>query len=114
MSKLIYKVLDHDLWQEACQSGAFLGASIDIQDGFIHFSDRSQVEETVRLHFHGEDNLLLVAFRVDNFGEELKWEASRGGAEFPHLYAKLATGLAVGTWDLALQPDGTHQFPADY
>jgi uncharacterized protein (DUF952 family) len=109
----IYKVLDRDCWRKACESGVFEGAAIDLRDGFIHLSSHSQVRETVRLHFRGQDNLLLIAFDVDDFGSELKWELSRGGEKFPHLYTNIDPTLAIGTWALELLPDGTHEFPVD-
>ena len=86
---LIYKVLSRTQWEAAEEKGEFTGAEIDISDGFIHFSTVDQVVETVTKHFAGQADLLLVALEGDELGEQLKWEESRGGALFPHLYASL-------------------------
>ncbi|MFN3191992.1 MAG: DUF952 domain-containing protein [Aureliella sp.] len=110
----IYKVLGREPWNSACIEGVFEGAAIDLQDGFIHFSSREQVEETVRIHFVGQQNLVLVAFSEESFGDELRWEASRGGDLFPHLYAKLDPSLAIDVWELPSNSDGSHRFPDDY
>lgn len=111
---MIYKVVARDAWQAACESKVFSGAAIDVQDGFIHFSTATQVKETVSKHFHGQDDLLLIAFRTESLGPALKWEVSRGGALFPHLYAPLATDLAVECVPLTLNADGSHEFPEDF
>ena len=90
---LIYKICDGAMWREAEQTGVFTGAEIDIQDGYIHFSTAAQVTETARKHFRGRDNLVLVA--VNSTTLDIKWEPSRGGDLFPHLYADLPTDMAV-------------------
>lgn len=86
---LIYKICPAALWREAERTGAFAGAPVDRADGFIHFSTAAQVRETAAKHFGGQGDLLLVAAEADELGEDLRWEASRGGALFPHLYAVL-------------------------
>ncbi len=91
---LIYKILPREEWDAALEAGAFLGSPIDIQDGFIHFSTDAQWRETLEKHFAGRADLLLVAVEAEALGPELKWEPSRGGALFPHLYGPLATSLA--------------------
>jgi uncharacterized protein (DUF952 family) len=85
----IYKVVGRDEWAAAEREGVFRGASIDHQDGYIHLSDGGTVEKTVSLYFAERDDLVLVAVDAEAFGEALKWEPSRGGALFPHLYAVL-------------------------
>eukprot|EP01037_Dinobryon_pediforme_P012062 gene12062-12152_t len=82
---LIYKIVPQELWEEAVEEGLFTGAEIDHEDGYIHFSTAEQAHETAAKHFAGEEDLLLVALEADSFGA-LKWEVSRGGALFPHLY----------------------------
>ena len=99
---LIYKILSRAEWKTACEAGAFLGSAIDVRDGFIHFSTAEQWRETLEKHFAGQTDLLLVAVEAETLGPELKWEPSRGGALFPHLYAPLGTDLAVSA-----QPIGT-------
>lgn len=108
----IYKICSRDAWQQAAAAGTFVGAEIDLQDGYIHFSTAAQVKETVAKHFHGQSDLVLVAVESEQLGEALKWEVSRGGAEFPHLYSALDTTLANRVDDLPLDADGGHIFPA--
>jgi uncharacterized protein (DUF952 family) len=86
---LIYKICDAALWRDAERVGYFAGAGIDLRDGYIHFSARDQVAETASKHFAGRRNLVLIAVEADALGAALKWEISRGGALFPHLYATL-------------------------
>lgn len=86
---LIYKVLGAAEWALAERDGAFRGSEIDHRDGYIHFSDAAQVERTVALYFAGRDDLMLVGVEASRLGDKLKWEPSRGGALFPHLYAEL-------------------------
>ncbi len=112
MGKLIYKVLSRSLWQSAVEVGHFAGASIDIADGYIHFSTAGQLVETVRRHFVGQDDLVIVSFDADSMGDSLRWEPSRGGALFPHLYSSLPTALAIDVIALPLGSDGEHKFPA--
>jgi uncharacterized protein (DUF952 family) len=107
---LIYKITDAAVWADAASRGRFEGAPIDLADGYIHFSDASQVEETARKYFAGQANLLLVAFEAEVFGSALKWEVSRGGALFPHLYATLDPSLALWAKPLPWTGDA-HDFP---
>lgn len=111
MEKTIYKIVPRELWQEARNAGLFKGASIDLKDGYIHFSTGAQAVETARLHFAGQSDLLLVAVDAAVFGEALKWEASRGGDLFPHLYADLPLDAVLWEKPLALGADGLHVFP---
>lgn len=111
MSKLIYKIAPKTLWQEAEAKGVFTGAPVDIADGYIHFSTASQARETAAKHFVGQSDLLLVAIDGDALGDALKWEVSRGGALFPHLYAPLDLSAVVWVKPLPLGDDGQHQFP---
>lgn len=106
----IYKIVKADIWAEAVAKARFSGAEIDLADGYIHFSDASQVEETARRHFAGQSDLLLVAFASEVFGESLKWEASRGGALFPHLYDHLNPALCLWAKPLPWTAEG-HRFP---
>jgi uncharacterized protein (DUF952 family) len=107
---LIYKILSRDLWAKALAEGIFHGAAIDLTDGYIHFSTGEQAEETARRHFAGQDNLVLVAFDASDFAATLKWEASRGGALFPHLYGSFNPAQAKWVKPLALS-NGAHVFP---
>jgi uncharacterized protein (DUF952 family) len=101
----VYKILSRGEWEHAEGRGAFEGSALDLKDGFIHLSDEAQAGETLRLHFAGHADLLKVGFEANTLGPSLKWEPSRGGALFPHLYAPLPTSLAVSieevSWPLS-------------
>lgn len=109
--QLIYKIVPQALWSAAEADGVFNGASIDLTDGFIHFSTASQMRETAARHFAGQVDLLLVAVDVAALGEALRFEISRGGEPFPHLYAPLDLKHVVSVAPLPLGPDGRHVFP---
>jgi uncharacterized protein (DUF952 family) len=110
---LIYKISPRQAWREAEDAGVFTGAPIDIQDGYIHFSAAHQVRETAARHFAGMTDLVLVAIEADALGDALRWEASRGGDLFPHLYAPLSTKIVSHIFDMPLQVDGSHLLPKD-
>jgi uncharacterized protein (DUF952 family) len=114
MNNRIYKVVSRQLWIEAEQAGVFRGAPIDLQDGFIHFSAASQVVETVARHFVDQADLLLVEVEPARLGAALKWEVSRHGELFPHLYGDMPLGAVLSVVDLPQGPDGTHVFPANF
>ncbi|MBO6717683.1 MAG: DUF952 domain-containing protein [Rhizobiaceae bacterium] len=111
MTKLIYKICPTEMWRQAEAAGSFDGAPIDHADGFIHFSTAEQVVETAARHFAGQDGLLLIAVDEAMLGSPLKYEPSRGGALFPHLYSPLALSAVVWAKPLPLGPDGKHVFP---
>lgn len=102
----IYKLTTRQAWDDAVVQGVFEGAPIDLKDGYIHFSTAQQAPETARLYFAGVRDLLLVGFDADDFGEALKWEESRGGDLFPHLYGELQTAAAVEIRDIPLDAEG--------
>lgn len=107
----IYKICERALWQEAERLGAFHGAPVDLRDGFIHFSTASQVAATAALHFAGAGDLVLIAVDAQALGGALRFEASRGGALFPHLYGFLPLTAVLWTKPLPLGADGRHVFP---
>jgi len=107
----IYKICERALWQEAEQSGVFNGAPVDARDGFIHFSTAEQVGETLARHFAGAGDLMLVAVDAGVLGEALRYEPSRGGALFPHLYAPLPLAAVRWVKPLPLGADGRHALP---
>jgi uncharacterized protein (DUF952 family) len=109
---LIYKILRTDEWAALQAQGQTDGAPIDVSDGFIHFSTAEQVRETAAKHFAGAEGLLLLAFEADALGETLRWEESRGGALFPHLYGPLRKSDVIWVKDLPLD-GGAHVFPDD-
>ncbi len=108
----IYKIVGKDAWAAAETAGVFKGAAIDLEDGYIHFSTAEQASETAALHFTGQSRLVLVSVATSELGEALKWEPSRGGDLFPHLYGPLEMSHVARVDDLPVGPDGTHQFPA--
>jgi uncharacterized protein (DUF952 family) len=109
--ELIYKVVPLALWREAEAEGRFDGAPVDHADGFIHFSTSDQLAETLRRHFAGQHELLLVAVKPESLGAALRWEPSRGGDLFPHLYAPLAFDAVAWVKPLALEAGGRHAIP---
>lgn len=111
MTNIVYKIVPETLWQEARRKGVFEGAEIDLKDGYIHFSTGAQAKETARLHFAGITGLMLVAVDGERLGEALKFEPSRGGDLFPHLYATLPLSAVLWEMPLRLGVDGLHAFP---
>ena len=109
--RIIYKICPALLWREAEKAGFFAGAPIDIQDGYLHFSTAEQVRETAAKHFADQSDLLLIAIDADSLGDALRYEPSRGGDLFPHLYAHLPLRSVRWVKPLPLGTDGQHVFP---
>ena len=107
----IYKLLRAEEWAAFQASGVFSGAPVDRKDGYIHFSTAEQVRETAAKHFAGVDGLVLAEVDPRALGAGLKWEPSRGGQLFPHLYSPMSLKAVVRTWPLSLGSDGLHLFP---
>ena len=107
----IYKICPASAWREAERRGVYLGSDDDKRDGFIHFSTAEQVAETARKHFFGQTGLFLIAVDADQLGDALRWEPSRGGALFPHLYGELDLGATTAVLDLRATSDGGHDVP---
>ncbi|WP_120636247.1 DUF952 domain-containing protein [Ruegeria sp. EL01] len=109
---LIYKIFRADEWAHLQANGASDGASIDVTDGFVHFSTAEQAAETAAKHFAGVEGLVLLACDAEAMGHDLKWEISRGGARFPHLYRQIQMSDVV--WSRPLPFDGqAHSFPQE-
>ena len=109
---LIYKILRSEEWAALQAENETAGAPIDVADGYVHFSTLEQVRETASKHFDGIEGLYLLALEADTLGPDLKWEPSRGGALFPHLYGPLR--LADVRWSRPLPLEvGGHLFPDD-
>ena len=102
----IYKILPRSDWQQALAQRRFDGSPVDRQDGFIHFSTAAQAQETARRHFAGQEDLVVLAVEADDLGSALRWEPSRGGELFPHLYAHLDTALVREVTEAPLDADG--------
>lgn len=101
----IYKILPQADWDAARAAGTYGGSPVDLTDGFIHFSTAEQCQETARRHFHGQPDLVVLEVEGDDLGEALKWEPSRGGELFPHLYGALDCSLVRGVSEAPLGPD---------
>jgi uncharacterized protein (DUF952 family) len=109
----VYKIVAADLWRAAQDSGVFIGAGIDLNDGFIHLSTGAQARRTAQLYFAGQDNLVLVAADGASLGGALKYEPSRDGDLFPHLYGSLPLTAVLSVRPLPVDADGIHIFPDD-
>ena len=110
---LIYKIFRAPEWAELDANGETAGAPIDLTDGYIHFSTAEQAAETAAKHFAGVHDLVLAALDADRLGDELRWESSRGGALFPHLYRTLKKQDVLWVKPLPFE-NGAHVFPADF
>ena len=111
MSNVIYHMCPEEAWAAAIAAGSYDGTEDDRRDGFIHFSTAAQLRESARRHRAGQAGLVLVAVEAWRLGERLRWEKSRGGAPFPHLYGTLSPDDVREVVPLSLGPDGEHVFP---
>jgi uncharacterized protein (DUF952 family) len=105
----IYKIVPREAWQAALPQRRFDGSPVDHQDGFIHFSTAAQAQETARRHFAGQEDLVVLEVETDDLGPALRWEPSRGGDLFPHLYAHLETALVRAVTEAPLDAEGVPQ-----
>ncbi len=102
----VYKILPRAEWIAAQDAGAFRGSAVDVRDGYIHLSTAAQAGETARLHFAGQAGLVMLKLHADELGEALKWEPSRGGELFPHLYGELKPRWVRSAAPLELNAEG--------
>jgi len=109
--RLIYHICASEAWRSAEAAGLYRGSEQDRADGFLHFSTAEQIEESAAKHRAGQDGLVLLAVDSIKLGAALRWEPSRGGALFPHLYGTLPLDAVVRVADLPLGADGRHVFP---
>ena len=107
----IYKILPRAEWTAAVAAGRFDGSAVDHQDGYIHFSPAAPAGETARKYFAGQADLVVLEVEGDTLGAALKWEPSRGGDLFPHLYGPLAAGDVMAVHEAPLGPDGAPRTP---
>lgn len=110
--RLIYNLCRQPDWDAALALGEYRGSADDLRDGFIHFSTAAQVVESAARHRRGVADLLLLSVEAAALGEALRWEPSRGGQLFPHLYGPLPTAMVLRADPLALGAEGLHRFPA--
>jgi uncharacterized protein (DUF952 family) len=111
--ELIYKIATADVVAAARANGAFPVMPIDTADGFVHFSTATQLPETLRLYFAGQENIVLLAIRTFDLGKDLVWEPSRGGQLFPHVYGDVSPAAVAWTAVVSVAPDGSVPLPAD-
>jgi len=111
MGLRIYKILSRAEWAAAQAAGLFEGSAVDHQDGYIHFSTAAQAQETARRYFAGQGDLVVLEVEGDDLGAALRWEPSRGGDLFPHLYAPLAAGDVRAVHEAPLDGDGLPRVP---
>ena len=111
-SRVIYRLCYRADWNQAEELGTYAGTATDRRDGFLHFSTAEQVADTARLHFTGASDLLMLEVPVSRLGPALKWEMSRSGQSFPHLYDTLAVDLVSGVVQIPLDEAGRHSFPS--
>jgi len=108
---VVYKICDQAEWSAASTQQTYAGNTDDLRDGFIHLSALHQLAGTLARHFASRQDLVLIAVAVSKLGQNLRWEASRGGDQFPHLYAPLPLAAALKAWPITLGGDGVHQLP---
>jgi len=111
MKRFVYKVASLAEWEAACRIGHFSGSADDRRDGYIHLSTADQLGSTLAKHFAGQTGLALIEIRIRPIGPSLRWEASRSGSVYPHLYADLPTAAAERVLLLQLDRDGRHVIP---
>ena len=105
MTGQVFKILPQKIWHTAIAEGAVPLHGVDADDGFVHLSAAEQLHETLRVHFNGQDNLVVLAFDADDLGVGLRWEAARGGQKFPHYYGVLDTGQVRAKFDVSADGD---------
>ncbi len=105
----VYKILPLHDWTSAKDAGQFLGSPVDLADGYIHLSTAAQASETARKYFSGLTGLIVLEIEGEDLGAHLRWEPSRGGDLFPHLYAPLAVSQVLAVHEAPLGADGAPQ-----
>lgn len=114
MEKIVFKIATAADWTEATKIGHYRGSQDDRRDGFIHLSNQHQLAGTLEKHFKGKDDLVLIAFEASSLGPELKWEQSRGGELFPHLYGDLSASQALWQRPFRRDIDGVPQLEEEW
>jgi uncharacterized protein (DUF952 family) len=114
MDSLAYKIETRSAWAMAQSAGVYTGSALDVTDGFIHLSARDQVRATLTMWFKDQPDLILAKIDLTTLGETVVWEASRGGALFPHVYGSIPMSAVLEVIELPLQEDGSHDFPVSF
>ncbi|AQR60942.1 glutathione S-transferase [Brevundimonas sp. LM2] len=105
-----FKIIAAAEWRRAVSEGTYDGSAVDLADGYIHMSTADQLSTTAEKHYAGQTDLMLLSVDLDQVGDELVWEPSRGGALFPHLYGSLPTGAVTSARACAVSPEGRFVF----
>ena len=113
MDARIYKITTGSLWARGLETGQLPYGPVDVEDGFMHFSTAGQLRETLRLHYAGQDGLILCAVETERVAADLKWEPSRGGALFPHLHAQLPISAVAAHYPISVGADGSCELPEE-
>jgi len=108
---IAYKILTAEQMTALEKDGSFAGAPVDLQDGYIHLSTAAQLQETLDKHFAGQSDLWLAAVDLEALDENVKWEESRGGQLFPHIYGALPLDAVIAYSELHYEPDGSLRLP---
>lgn len=111
MTGFVYKICSRSAWTDAGVDGRIAASSDDVRDGYIHLSADDQIAETLATHFEGQTDLMLLTISAEELGPALRWEPSRSGALFPHLYGDLMRDAVLNADDLPLRSDGCHLLP---
>lgn len=109
---LVHHICPAAAWRRAVETGTYGGGPQDQADGFIHFSATAQLADSAARYWHGTDSLVVVSVDAARLGDALRWEVSRGGALFPHLYGELAVDQVWRVDELAMTDDGGHVLPS--
>jgi len=110
--RIVYKIMSAAELKQMQRDGVFDGSPADVTDGYIHLSSGSQLAETLDKHFSGIDGLMVAAVDLSQLGDTVRWEPSRGGQLFPHIYGRLPIGAVVSVTTLERTPDGALRLPA--
>ena len=111
MDTIAYKILTKQQMDVLEHQGEFAGAPIDLADGYVHLSTAAQAAETLDKHFAGQSDLWIAAVDLEAMGDAVKWEESRGGALFPHLYAPMSLSTVIAYGPVDYEPDGSLKLP---
>lgn len=109
--EFVYKIASHEAYRVFAKTGVFPGMPIDLKDGYVHFSTAEQLAETLRLHFAGQGDVVVFSVRTDDLGTALRWEPSRGGQLFPHLYGELPISAIGQHATVSVAADGSVTLP---
>ena len=108
----IFKIVEKNEWNKSKEKGIYSGSSMDINDGYIHFSEKEQIQETLKKHYPKQENLILLKVQTLNL-EHLLWEQASNGGMYPHLYSELDVKNVIEEYELSFNENGIHQLPVN-